>query len=522
MERRMSDEQISAGQQRGVSPVVYIIALATFTLHLAFYEGFGIFRDELYFLACADHLDWGYVDQPPAVAVVAWIAKNLLGGSLLAVRIVPILFASLQVLLAGITVRAMGGGRFAQALAALCVMSAPIYFGSYLNTDIFLTVGWAACAWVAVRIFAGGDPKLWLLFGLFAGLTLQGKHAMVFFGVALLLGMLLGRQRGQFTNRWIWLGAGLTCLIASPNLIWEYTHNWATYELLSNIAASDKNVVLGPGEFLLSNVLFLAPLTAPVWGAGLLWCLFASGGRRFRALGWTWVLAYLCFVLLHGKGYYLAPIYSTLFCAGAVAIEAMLARTRRPQWRTAAQGSIATAAVLGCMALWPFAMPMMPVEKFIAYEEALGVTPPRTETMRLEKLPQQYADMFGWPQMAAAVAKAYDSIPADQRRGCGIFAQNYGEAGAVDYFGKQYGLPPVLSGHQSYWFWGPRGYSGECLVVVGDNRKRLEELFNNVVLAGETNHPYAIPYENHLAIWIVHRPRFGTLQDLWPSLKKWI
>jgi len=518
----MSNDQSASGQAHGLTPAVYVIALATFALHLAFHEGFGFFRDELYFLACADHLDWGYVDHPPAVAVAAWVAKNVLGGSLLAVRSIPMLFASLQVLLAGLTVRALGGGRYAQVLAALCVMSAPIYFGSYLNTDMFLTLGWAACAWVAVRIFAGGDPRLWLLFGLFAGLTLQGKHAMVFFGVALLLGMLVGGQRRQFTGRWIWMGAGLTLLIASPNLAWEVRHDWATYELLSNIAATDKNVVLGPGEFLLSNFLFLAPLTAPVWGAGLLWCLFANAGKRFRALGWTWVFAYLCFVVLHGKGYYLAPVYSTLFCAGAVAIEAWLGRLGRRGWRLAAQGAIAAVAVLGCMALWPFAMPMMPVGKFIAYEEALGVAPHRTETMRLEKLPQQYADMFGWPELAAAVAKAYNSIPADQRGGCGIFAQNYGEAGAVDYFGKQYGLPPAISGHQSYWLWRPRGNTGECLVVIGDNRTRLEELFNSVELAGETDHPYAIPYENHLPIWIVHGAKFGSLQELWPSLKKWI
>jgi hypothetical protein len=253
-----------------------------------------------------------------------------------------------------------------------------------------------------------------------------------------------------------------------------------------------------------------------------MWCLFANSGIRFRALGWSWVLAYVCFVLLHGKGYYLAPLYSTLFCAGAVAIESWLAHPKRQRWQAVAQRTIVAVAILGCMALWPFAMPMMPVENFIAYEEALGISPPKTETMRLGKLPQQYADMFGWPEMAASVAKVYDSIPPAQREGCGIFAQNYGEAGAIDFFGKQYGLPPALSGHQSYWLWGPRGYSGGCLIVIGDNRERLEALFSDVVQAGETDQPYAIPYENHLAIWIARGAKFGTLQDLWPSLKKWI
>ena len=521
-EVHVETRQTPGGPPRGEWALLGGLAFLTFLLHLAFYKGFGFFRDELYFIACGEHLAWGYVDQPPGVAVVAWASRRVLGDALLAVRFVPMLFASAQVLLAGLTARAMGGGRYAQALASLCVMAAPIYFGSYLNTDMFMTLGWAACAWAATRILAGESPKLWLLFGLFAGLALQGKHAMFFFGLAFVAGLLFSAQRKMLANPWIWAGGALAFLIALPNLIWEYTHHWATYELLSNIAKSDKNLVLGPGKYLLSNVLLLAPLTQPIWGVVMLWCLFAKDGRRFRALGWTWVAAYVIFVLLKGKNYYLAPVYSTLFAAGAVAVESWLARRPSLRLRAVLQPALVALVLLGCMVIWPFAMPMMPVEKFIAYEEALHIAPPKTETMALNKLPQQYADMFGWPEMAAAVAKVYNSIPPERRVGCGIFAQNYGEAGAIDYFGRQYGLPPALSGHQSYWLWGPRGYTGQCLIVVGDRREKLEQLFREVVQAGETYQQYAIPYENHRAIWIVRGPKFGTLQEVWPKVKKWI
>ena len=497
------------------------LTLLTFLLHLAFYKGYGFFRDELYFIACSHRLDWGYVDQPPGVAVVAWAARGLLGDTLFAVRFVPCVFAALQVLLTGLTARVMGAGRYALFLTCLCVIAASQYFGSYLNTDMFMTLGWAASAWVAARILAGGSQRLWLLFGLFAGLALQGKHAMLFFGFAFAVALLISPQRKMLLSPWIWAGGAVAFLIALPNLIWEYQHDWATVVLLTNIAKSNKNIVLGPVQYLLSNVDSLGRFSLPVWGTGLLWCLLAPSGRRFRALGWTWVVAFATFLVLKGKDYYLTPAYAMLFAAGAVAIEAWLSR-RRAVFQAVLKPALALVVLLGGMIGWPFAMPMMPVEKFIAYEEALGATPKKTEHITLDKLPQQYADMFGWPEMAATVAQVYNTLPAAERAHCGIFAQNYGEAGAIDYFGRQYGLPGAISGHQNYWLWGPGPYTGECLIVIGDRRARLEELFQNVTQAGETDQKYAISYENHRPIWICRGPKFGTLRDVWPKVKSWI
>jgi len=493
---------------------------ATFLVHLAFYRGYGYFRDELYFLACADHLDWGYVDQPPGVAIVAWITRRALGDSLLSVRFVPMLFAAAQVLLVGLTARAMGGGRYAQTLAMICAAAAPIYFGSYLNTDMFMNLGWAACAWAASRALADNGSKWWLLFGLFAGLAFEGKHAIVFFGAAFVAGLLLARAT-VLTDRWFWAAMALATVIALPNLTWEYRHDWPTYELLANIAHSSKNVVLGPGTYLLSNIEYLSPIALPIWVGGLAWCAFASEGRRFRSFALTWLFAFGVFVALKGKGYYLAPVYSTLFCAGAVATQAWITGycgRRGAAWRV----GVAAVVLLGGMVFWPFAMPMMSAETFIAYERALHLAPPRTETQRLGPLPQQYADMFGWPEMVAQVAHVYASIPLDGRAPCGILATNYGEAGAIDHFGRGYGLPSALSGHQSYWLWGPRGFSGECLVVVGGRIEDLLRLYDQVTLAAEADHPYAVPAERHLPIWIAHGPKFGNLQEIWPRLKKWM
>ena len=516
----MIETSTSSVRERSHLGMLALVAAAAFALHVAFHAGYGWFRDELYFLACSERLAWGFVDAPPGVPVVLWLSRGLLGEGLFAARFVPILFATLLVLLAGLTAHAMGGGRWAQALAALAVLGAPFWFTSYLNTDMFVNVGWAACAYLVTRILAGSDPRLWLAAGAVTGLAFEGKHSMALFATALVAGVLATPQRRLLHDRRFLAGVTIAVLIALPNVAWEIAHGWPTVELLSNIAHSSKNVELGPLEYLLTNVAYLSPVTLPLWGAGLFWCAFDRVGRRFRALAVAWAIAFAVLVVLKGKGYYLTPMFSTLFAAGAVAIESWILRRPAPARRAWRIGVIA-ALLAGCVPLWPFAMPMLPVERFLAYQRALHLAPPRTETQPLGALPQQYADMFGWPELAAAVAAVYRSLPESERASCGIYASNYGEAGAIDQQRRALGLPPALSGHQNYWLWGPRGYDGQCLVVVGARRATLERWFEHVVQAGEADHPYAVPGERHLPIWIVHGLRGGNLQTLWPMLKQW-
>ncbi len=496
-------------------------ALVVLAVHLLLYRGYGFFRDELYFIACAKHLAWGYVDHPPGAPLIAWASQKILGHTLFAIRFVPALFAVAQLILTGLTARAMGGGRYAQFLTCLCVFGAPQYFGTWLNTDMFMALGWAACAWVATRILAGGNNRLWLLFGLFAGLALQGKHAMLFFLIAFLAGMSVSPERKLLLNRWPWYGAAVAFLIALPNVIWEYTHQWATYELLSNIAKSDKNLVLGPWQYLKSNIDSLGTLTVLVWVPGLIWCVCLTGGKRFRALGWTWIFSYALFIVLKGKTYYLTPLYPMLFAAGSVVIESWLAPVRR-SLQLAVKPAFASIVFLRAIIGWPFAMPMMPVEKFISYEHALHAVPERTETTAVNELSQQYSDMFGWPELAATVATVYSSIPASQREGCGIYGKNYGEAAAIDYFGRQYALPHAISGHQSYWFWGPAPYTGDCMIFIGDLPSALDGMYDSVTQVAQTTQPYAMPYEYHRPIFVCQGKRFSSLQDLWPRMKFWI
>ena len=496
-------------------------ALVALVVRLVFYRGYGFFRDELYFIACGKHLAWGYVDHPPGTPFIAWASQEILGDTLFAIRFVPILFAVAQLILTGLTARVTGGGRYAQFLTCLCVFAAPQYFGTWLNTDMFMTLGWAACAWVAARIFAGESQRLWLLFGLFAGLALQGKHAMLFFLIAFFAGIAVSPQRNLLLTRWPWYGAVIAFLIALPNIIWEYTHHWATYELLSNIAKSDKNIVLGPWPYLKSNLDSLGMLTVLVWVPGLIWCLFLKEGRRFRALGWIWIFSFVLFIVLKGKTYYLTPVYPMLFAAGSVAIESWFERMPRSV-QLGIKPAFAVIVFLRAAIGWPFAMPMMPVEKFIAYEHALHAVPERTETVAVNELPQQYADMFGWPELAATVVKVYNSIPAGQRESCGIYGRNYGEAAAIDYFGPRLGLPHAISGHQSYWFWGPAPYTGDCMIFIGKPPAALDGMYDSVTQVAETTQAYAMPYEYHRPIFLCRGKKFSSLHDLWPQMKFWI
>jgi len=514
------DEHADSGRRfLSDKAIILYLALATALFHLIFHRGYGYFRDELYFMACGEHLDWGYVDHPPMVAVVAWLWRKLLGDSLFAIHFFPALAGGLLVWLTGAIARALGGGRYAQVLSAVAVMAAPMYVGthSYLSTDCFQPVFWMACVYVAILIFNRGNTKLWLLFGLLAGLGLQSKHAMLFFGFAFFVGLFLTAQRRAYAQKWIWLGGLTALLVFLPNLIWEYRHDWATYELLSNIQRSNKNLVLSPVSFFVTQALFLDPLSFPIWLTGLAWLFFSRHGKPYRVLGWTYAIALVLFVALKAKAYYLAPAYPMLFAAGAVAIERWT-HTRAAWLRPA----YVVLLLVGGAAILPFAKPILPVEKFIAYREALHLAPEKTETMELDKLPQQYVDMFGWPEMAATVAGVYNRLPPEDKAECAIFGQNYGEAAAIDFFGQQYGLPKALSGHQSYYLWGPRNYTGECVIVIGDRREVLESVFEHVEQVGATYARYAIPYENNRPVWLCRGFKLGSIQQFWPRVKKWI
>jgi len=496
------------------------LSFAVFVAHILVSGRYGYFVDELYYIACSKHLAWGYVDQPPLVAVITWLERVTLGDSLPALHFLPAVAAGLRVLLTGLIARELGARRFGVVLACVCVMAAPMYLGldSLLTMNVFESLFWMGAALIALRIFNGANQKWWLLFGVICGVGLLNKHSMLFFGFGLFVGLLLTKQRRQFSSLWIWAGGVAALLIFLPNLVWELNRHFPTIELLRNVQASGRNEEMGPLKFLVIQAVIFNPLAAPVWIAGLVELLRDREERGWRALGITYVVIMLCMLTMHGRMYYPAPAYAMLFAGGGVAFERWLAVIRSGRWLRPAY--VAIVAITGIL-IAPFAyFPMLTVDQYIGYAKFLRVEPPRLETHRMGPLPQIYADQFGWKEMAQVVADVYHKLPAEEQKSCAIFGQNYGQAGAIDFFGAKMGLPAAISGHQNYFYWGPRGYTGECMVVMDDRPERLHELFESVELAGRVEHPLSMPYQ-HFDVYVCRRAKFGTLEAVWPKIKRW-
>ncbi len=499
--------------------IVLFIALANLLLHLYFGNRYGYFRDEFDYMACGDHPAWGYVDHPPLVPFLIKICRTIFGDSLRSIRLFPALASSANIILTAMIARELAGRRFALLLSAAVVAVAPIYLlnASILTTNYPEPLLWMGCAYFAILAIKRNEPRYWLWFGLVAGIGIEEKYSIAVFGFALVVGLLLTEQRRIFAGKWIYIGGAIAFLVFLPNLLWNIHNHWPFVELMHNIKAEGRDVVLSPLAYFAQQILIVQPLAAPLWIGGVLAFLFSARLKPYRTFGWCYLAAFAVFVVMKGKNYYLAPIYPVYLAAGAVMFEGLIERTRQ-MWLKPVTTLL---LVAGGVWLAPVVMPILPVEQFISYMQKLPFPIPRSEHSHMRAiLPQHFADQFGWEEIVAAANQAYTELSPEERQSCGIFAQDYGQAGAIDFLGRRYGLPPALSGHQTYFLWGPRGYSGNCLIVLDDSRKNLEQLFEHVEYVGTSaDNPYAL--ERGIPVYICRGAKFGSLAQAWPQLKKW-
>ena len=496
-----------------------IPALVAVLLHLPFLERYGWFRDELYYVACGLHPAFGYVDHPPLVAWISRAIWDLSGGSHAALRLASVLTGAAVVFLTGWLAREMGGGRFAQGLAALCTLTAPVYLFLFhtFSMNPFDVLFWTLGALVVARIVRMGNGRLWLLFGLIAGLGLLNKHSILFFGFGVVVGLVLTPERRHLREPWLWLGGAIAAALVLPHVIWQIRNGWPTAEFIHN-ATAYKNLPLSPVAFLIEQVMQMGPFAAPVWVGGLGWLLLGREGKPFRLLGWMYVAVLLLLVSQSSKAYYLAPAYPVLFAAGGTAIDARLRQLRQEWLRPALAGLFIVLVLAGGAIGAPLVLPILPVPDLIRYQNALGVQPSAGERQELGDLPQHFADMHGWPEKAAEVARVYHSLPPEEQAKAGIFADNYGEAGAIDILGRGQGLPPVSSGHNSYFLWGPQA-SGEVMIVLGSDEEDLRRTCPVLERAGTAPCDHCMPYEDDLPVWIC---RGVDLRKIWPQVKGYI
>jgi len=509
--------------------VIWAIALANLLFHIYFNNRYGYFRDEFDYMSCGNHLAWGYVDQPPLIPFLIRVCRAVLGDSLRSIRFIPALASSLLIVQTAAIARELGGRRYAILLGAICVLIAPQYLsnGGLLTTNCLEPNLWMACAYVAVLAIKRNHPPYWFWFGVVAGIGLEEKYSIAVFGLGIVIGLLLTEQRRVFLNKWIWLGGAAAFFIFLPNLLWNIKYDWPFNQLIHNIRANGRDVVLGPMPFFFQQTLLLNPLTAPIWLSGLFALLFTARLRPYRVLAWCYLVCYAVFYTLHGKSYYLAPVYPMLLAAGAVLIESLIdgikgiesIRPRRHrQWL---KPVIALVLLANGAYLVPITVPVLTPDGFLAYAKHLPFKLPVMEHSHTRAaLPQWYADQFGWKEIVDEAALAWYSIPASERSDCGIFAQDYGQAGAIDFFGRGDGLPPALSGHQTWFLWGPRGYSGNCMIVLDDTREVLEGFWEQVDYVGASvDNPYAL--EKQIDVFICKGKKFASLEQLWPQLKRW-
>ena len=501
---------------RQLIAIVAAFVAVKLALHFATSGGYGYFRDELYYIVCGDRLDWGYVDHPPLTPLAARIGRSIFGDTMFAIRFFPAVSGAAVIFFTALMTRQLGGRGFAICITCLAVLVVPHYLGSQakLATDSLEPPFWAACLYFLLRVIREKDPRLWLWFGLFAGLGIEVKHSVVFFGFALLAALLFIDERRLFFSRYFVYAGLIAFALALPNLIWEWRHHWATYELLSNISHSNKNVVLTPWQYFAQQWLIIGPASSLLWFVGWFAMAIRREWRQYRVFPLAYALLLVIFIVLKGKNYYLAPIYPVLFAGGAVWFEA--ATDLRLRWLRPI--FVVLLMAFGLLVL-PLTLPLLSPENYVRYQTKLHIPSTRTETGHNAILPQHFADRFGWDELATNMEQAFHLLTPEEQKKAGIFAQNYGEAAAIDVLG--HGLPPVLSGHQNYFFWGPRGYTGELLLVVDDDPESLHRLCASVEDKGPAiRNEWAMPFERKRDIYLC-RGLHPPLPQLWPELKFW-
>jgi len=501
----------------GGPALVTYVALVRVALYLIAAPNYGYFRDELYYLACGEHPAWGYVDQPPLIAWMAWLLQHSVGTSLYALRFLPMLGDVGAMFITAKLAREIGGGRWAMFLSAAAVLVAPIFLGlSQLFTmnafDPFL---WTLIAWLIVKLAQTGNQRLWLVVGAVIGVTLLNKYGVAFFLCGLLGGVLITPLRRSLIRPWFWMGAALACLIALPNFLWQRSWHYPFVQLIVNVRRGPRDVMLPPLPYLWQQAQMIGFVAAVLVILGV-WFLFSQRGGAPRVLGCGFIAVLGLMMLLRGKFYYVAPAYPVVFSAGAVCFERF---TERSPWNWLRPVYALVLLAVGAIVA-PTIFPILPVRTFIAYTKALGITQQKFENQQLSELPQIFADMCGWEERVEIVAAYFHSLSREEQKVTAIGAPDYGQAGAIDFFGPRYGLPKSISANNNYWIWGPRDYRGESLILLNEGSpEKYKTMCISLTLVAQPFDPYSRPDSNRP---IFHcRGLKRDLRELWPELKGW-
>ena len=452
---------------------------------------YGWHRDELYYLASSRHLALGYVDYPPITPLLARLDQVIFPGSLPGLRLLTVLAGAAIIIIAALIARELGGNRLAQGLAALAVLISPMFIGANIlfQTVSFDQLVWAVACLLFVRLLRGADPREWLLLGLVFGIGLETKYTVVGLGVAILVGLLATPERRRLATPWPWMGFGIAILLLLPNIAWQIGHHWDSVAYtLQHRGATD-----GPVAYWLQQLLLAGPQLLPIVVMGVVWFW---RNTRFRAAAAAIIAVELLFFLAGGKAYYPAPIYPLAYAAGSI----WLVEALRSHWVRRIAVGVAVAITL---VLLPIGLPVLPAKAMA--------------DSGIWKARKDFADMYGWPDLVQQVTSIYRGLPSADRDSLMILASNYGEAGALDLYGR--GLPAVVSPHLTYYYWAPAQMEPSTVIVVGYSRDDLAPYCGDLQQAGTITNSYGLRNEEYgKPIWICRHP-LVRLDRAWPRLK---
>jgi 4-amino-4-deoxy-L-arabinose transferase-like glycosyltransferase len=481
--------------------VLSYLAAATVIIHLVIGGRYGFHRDELATLDDTRHLAWGYIAYPPITPFFGRISLTLFGTSLTGFRFFAAIAQATAVVVTGLMAREMGSRRGAQLVAAAAVVPFCLAGGALMQYVSFDYLFWVLTSYFVVRMLASDEPRWWLAIGSSLGLGMMAKYGIGFFALGIVAAVLLTAVRRYLASKWLWWGVGLSIVVFLPNLIWQAQNHFISLDFLKHIHQRD--VRIGRTKNFLPEQLEITLLGIVLALAGLYYCLISNAGRRFRMLGWMFLVPLLLFVIAKGRGYYLAGAYPMLYAAGSVWGE---------RWIASLRGSVR------------FALPFLVWTALIADIAVMGaltlpIAPLGSEWFkRAAKIQGDFVEELGWPELVQAVAEIRDSLPVRDRVRLAVLAGNYGEAGAINLYGTRYGLPQAISGVNSFW---ERGYGDpppETLIVLGISREFLERKFSSCVVAGHTPNPFNIENEetsDHPDIYVCR-----GLRESWPEFWK--
>lgn len=469
---------------------------------------YGPMRNELYFIVCGRHPALGYVDQPPLVPLIAALTQA--GGiHIFLLRIPAILAIVLLVPLTVAFAQLLGATTRAAWLAAVAIAAATMLtaMSATLNTSTFEPLLFTAVAYLVVRAHLRNEPALYRWAGVVAGIAFETRYGILMWGIGLLAGLLIAGPRSILRSRDLWLGVGIAALIALPNVLWQAVHGFPFLELVRN--DNSGNLIGTPLGFALFQVFLMNFLLAPLWITGIFAPFFSARLREFRFLSIAFVVTAAIVVFSHGKAYYMTAAYPTMFALGAAAATRL--------WRSIIALWAILAALNGATAL-PFVLALEPPAKLKAtIDQSKFKMPPMERAGIGAPLMQVLSDEFGWRDLAGTVERVYAALPADKRAKAAIWASNYGEASAIDVFGR--GLPPALSGNNQFYLWGTHGFDGAVVLAVnGDPAEWAQLCSSSRIVATFGNSPYAMPYETHRPI-VLCEGMHAPLAEVWPRFK---